>query len=240
MKERPIIMSAESVQAILDGRKTQTRMVVKVANGMPCGVGVHFDGKTKGLKAFYINANGDINDYRCPHGQKGDRLWVKETFLNYQLLLARKGKGHAPDYYEEYFDGEFAYKSDGYNTVKSFKRDKIIMTDGCIDCEVDGNKWKSPLFMPKKASRLTLEITNVRVERLQDITEDDAIAEGIKLNKSEFNNSYQCKDYLDDENFYFDAKGSYESLWDKLNAKRGYSWDSNPFVWVIEFRRVEE
>ena len=211
MKERPIIMSAESVQAILDGRKTQTRRVVKVANDMPCGVGVHFDGKTNSLKAFYINANGDINDYRCPYGQKGDRLWVKESYIRGNVFTLLKTSNFEKQSKEE---------------VEEFGKNH--------------GGWKSPLFMKKKEAKLWLEITNIRVERLQDITEDDAIAEGIKLNKSEFNNSYQCKDYLDDENFYFDAKGSYQSLWDKLNAKRGYSWDNNPFVWVVEFRRVEE
>ena len=164
MKERPIIMSAESVQAILDGRKTQTRRVVRP-------------------QPFEIDSFGNP-------------LWGEPK----KDLGYRYDKRHNP-----------------YNKG-NILRIKI------------GNK----------ITDITLEITNIRVERFRDITEDDAIAEGIKLNKSEFNNSYQCKDYLDDENFYFDAKGSYKSLWNKLNAKRGYSWDSNPFVWVIEFRMVEE
>ena len=216
IKARPIIMDTESVNAILDGRKTQTRRVVKP---QPLWVG---DPNTP-FKTNDANPKGII---KCPYGQIGDRLWVKETFLKYQLLLARKGNRHTPDYYEEWYDGEFAYKADGYTTVESFKKDKIIMTDGCLDCEVDGNKWKSPLCMPRSLSRLTIEITNIKVERLQDITEKDAIAEGVEPILVPPDGGSQP--YIE----------GYAELWDKINAKRGYSWDSNPFVWVIEFKKV--
>jgi len=196
MKERPIIMSAESVKAILDGRKTQTRRIVKVANDEPCGVGVHFDGKTKGLKAFYINTNGDINDYRCPYGQAGERLWVKENLEKEQYGAISYAANH-----------EFIPE-----TSWVWKNDKL-----------------SAMFMPKGLSRITLEITNIRVERLQDITEKDAKAEGCDVTDNDLIACYN----------YENARNKYEKLWNKLNAKRGYSWDTNPFVWVIEFRRVE-
>jgi len=168
MKERPIIMSAESVQAILDGRKTQTRRVVRP-------------------QPFEIDSFGNP-------------LWGEPK----KDLGYRYDKRHNP-----------------YNKG-NILRIKI------------GNK----------ITDITLGITNIRVERLQDITEDDAFNEGIEIITTESitgDIDASCKNYLKkDDYFKNDAISSYKSLWDKLNAKRGYSWDSNPFVWVIEFRRVEK
>jgi len=154
MKQRPIIMSAESVQAILDGRKTQTRRVVRP-------------------QPFEIDSFGNP-------------LWGEPK----KDLGYRYDKRHNP-----------------YNKG-NILRIKI------------GNK----------ITDITLGITNIRVERLHDITESDAVAEGCYITDNDLISccNYDC------------SKHKYQLLWDKLNAKRGYSWDSNPFVWVIEFRRVEE
>jgi hypothetical protein len=191
MKQRPIIMSAESVQAILDGRKTQTRRVIKKPEKWTIE-------KQDDELYLYEDIYGDHHNVieKCPYGQIGDRLWVKEsyTFANFGKVTI--------------------YKSDKKD---QFGEDWKITAS-------QTNSWKSPLFMPRSASRITLEITNIRVERLQDITEDDAIAEGFISNKD-------LKEI---------ARLNFELAWDKLNEKRGYSWDSNPFVWVIEFRRVEK
>ena len=192
MKERPIIMSAESVQAILDGRKTQTRRIVKpqptLDTSCLLGTVTETTGNKKNVgKCFWCDKdakNIENEIFKNPYGQTGDRLWVKQRYCNKCETPCLIGM--------EFID--------------------------CMDCEA-----KSPLFMKKEYAEIWLEITNIRVERLQDITEADAIAEGFISNKklSEI------------------AKLNFELTWDKLNAKRGYSWDSNPFVWVIEFRRVE-
>lgn len=202
MKQRPIIMSVESVQAILDGRKTQTRRVVK---NNPKNIFKFNCTKLieKGLEFFgFCGEDKRVisKHIKCPYGKKGDRLWVKESFHKYEE------------------DGEHIVYKNPKEPTRVFKRFESY----------EVGKWNSPLFMPRSLSRLTLEITNIRVERLQDITEDDAIAEGIKPLLVPPDGGSQP--YVE----------GYRYLWDKLNAKRGYSWESNPFVWVIEFRRLEE
>jgi hypothetical protein len=202
MKERPIIMSAESVQAILDGRKTQTRRIIK---------GNKLLSKSDGAKRRIFMLPNDLAEINSllqikqeselkqisPYGQMGDRLWVKENFIRLTTV-----------------DKDLNFKT--FDVIGSSS-----------NCEY---KKMSSLFMTRSLSRLTLEITKIRVERLQDITEDDAIAEGCYITDNDLISccNYDC------------SKHKYEILWNKLNAKRGYSWDSNPFVWVIEFRRVEE
>jgi hypothetical protein len=194
MKQRPIIMSAESVQAILDGRKTQTRRVIKKPEKWTIE-------KQDDELYLYEDIYGDHHNVieKCPYGQIGDRLWVKEsyTFANFGKVTI--------------------YKSDKKD---QFGEDWKITAS-------QTNSWKSPLFMPRSASRITLEITNIRVERLRDITQEDVAKEGII---SVINDKVVCSNPND----------TFIEQWDKLNAKRGYSWDSNPFVWVIEFRRVEK
>jgi len=195
MKERPIIMSADSVRAILDGRKTQTRRVVKFP------VWVSEDDKLKlfiqkpptGL-ALYENGR-PVKRMTCPYGQVGDRLWVRETFT------------HAGRDYEYFADA----------TEKD---------------QLPGGWWykrpKTPsIFMPRWASRITLEITGIRVERLQDINTEDIYNEGIIKS---------IPDTLEGATL---ARFGAISLWDKLNLKRGFGWDSNPWVWVISFKVVK-
>ena len=165
MKERPIIFSTPMVKAILDGRKTQTRRVIK--DQPPLSMRDMF--KPKNLK--------------CPYGQVGDRLWVRETFKPYNCM------------------GGFAYKADGDLST--------------------GFPWKPSIHMPRGASRITLEITESRAERLQDISEEDAKAEGVKC----------CPNAVSDYKHHFMI------LWDSINGKK-YPWDSNPWVWVISFKVV--
>lgn len=189
MRERPIIMGADSVRAILDGRKTQTRRVIKPQPKFIGAPNVPF-------KTDDANPKGIIN---CLYGKVGDRLWVREIFNCNEEGIAYKAT--QPD--------------------------------------MDGMPWKSPLFMPRGASRITLEITDIRVERVQEITEEDAKAEGIKVlplqDDSDPSAWYQYAPGIFQER---SATKSYELLWDSLNAKRGYPWESNPWVWVISFKQI--
>ncbi len=187
MKERPILFSGEMVRAILEGRKTQTRRVVKP---QPCEMnvwhGAIYDGEID------LNKTPCMEPKKSPYGVPGDRLWVRETFCT----------GSFYDCFQE--DGVICYRATGGNATES-------------DCAA----WRPSIHMPRRASRITLEVTGVRVERVQDISEDDAKAEGVSLEKWD---SYRV---------------AYAELWSDLNAKRGFGWSVNPWVWVIEFRRME-
>lgn len=196
MKERPILMSAPMVRAILAGTKTQTRRVVKWP----------FAGQPK---ADELDNLGDMETLvvrgkyvRCPYGQPGDRLWVRETFA-----VLDEGGGTKATHYRADAGG-----------------------DARID-RVAGERWRPSIFMPRAACRLVLEISAVRVERLQDISEADAKAEGCR--SADHATGREC--ILDP------AMGSYRlhyrDLWNSLNAKRA-PWSSNPWVWVVEFRRA--
>lgn len=208
--ERPILFSAEMVRAILDGTKTQTRRVVKVEHA-GCGQHVHpavtaithrEDGwfgfdSTEKLKEQYITTF-PFYTIRCPYGVPGDRLWVRETFQRSDLCAKH-----------EILDR---------NNVWYLATDEKPL-------HIHG--WRPSIFMPRWASRITLEVVSVRVERVQEISAADARAEGIR----------QPKDW----ETWSDQHGilEYRNLWNSINAKRGFGWDKNPWVWVIEFRRVE-
>lgn len=181
MKERPILFSGPMVLAILEGRKTQTRRVVKL-DGF-CGDPV------------YETRDGDLVDplSLCPYGQSGDRLWVREThgFVGGD----RRFLQYAADF-------------------------------GGVHEEAGVPRWLPSIHMPRRASRLTLEIKSVRVERLQDISEADAKAEGVCCAPG---HPHGSKDQ---------HKGAFQKLWDSLNADRGFGWTKNPYVWVMEFRPI--
>ena len=196
MKERPILFSAPMVRAILDGRKTQTRRIAKVTD-KDCKPGM-----ITPLAGFVPRTIANHISY-CPYGKTGDRLWVRETFKQYNGIISYKADGN--------------WISD-FNDIDNFNPHENI-------------KWKRSIHMPRSASRILLEITGVRVERLQDISECDAKAEG----------SYVC-DYfgrrlLDQSSNQGCYKWGYRSIWESLNGTG--SWDLNPFVWVIEFKLLE-
>lgn len=198
-KERPILFSGPMVRAILDGRKTMTRRVVK-----------HQDSIEADEDGGFIHAHDpkcpSFCDYACemacPYGQPGDRLWVRETWA--PCIGGAEGPDN-PTLYR-------ADNLDGY--------DKLT--------------WRPSIFMPRWASRITLEITDVRVERLTEITEDDAIAEGAPCID---NPDYDPEDPCDDPPQ--SHKAGFLNLWDKLNGARGFGVDKNPWVWVVSFRRLE-
>ena len=224
MKERPILFSGEMVRAILDGRKTQTRRVVKPdpdatwgylagddADGPPALEWAHVtDGSLGHSGSGWYSTLSEYPDegsfhFRCPYGAPGDQLWVRETWRDGQYAI---GKEWDPD------------ERVGYRA--SFVGDPAL-------------KWKPSIHMPRWASRLTLEVVSVRVERLQDITEADALAEGIQdggcnnCGESSYPNPCGC---ANPEPLYVDA---FAWLWNSINGKRA-PWVLNPWVWVVTFK----
>lgn len=194
--DRPIIFSGPMVKAILEGRKTQTRRVVKNQDEL---LSCRFDGQRFQRHVGYPIGHDIIP---CPYGEPGDRLWVRETFC------------WKWDEVKSEFDG-FLYSADGKH---------VVHVDGGTNRDgSERSPWMPSIHMPREASRITLEITNVRVERLQDITQRDCIKEGILRHEG-------VRDGVEREEF--------RDLWDKINGKK-HPWSSNPWVWVIEFRRID-
>ncbi|CAI2080637.1 Uncharacterised protein [Serratia ficaria] len=212
MKEHPVIFNAEMVRAILEGRKTQTRRVMK-PQPEPCYRGGHWWPSNTFKTMLHIEEQmqngqggwkGLVGD-ACPFGQVGDRLWVRETFMDLTGtgIEATTGK----------FEG-FAYRTD---TPAGSYGDEVRKEYGL--------KWTPSLHMPRKACRILLEITAVRVERLNDISHDDAKAEGC---------CYGRGGGVPD--FAVTPADHFPTLWASIYGEE--SWSANPWVWVIEFRRV--
>lgn len=204
VKERPILFSGPMVAAILDGRKTQTRRVIT----------------NERVKVF---APGYADDRErilgmCPHGRVGDHLWVREKWADADCMY----QGHLND-----VPGTIAYFADKSAIQYDSPTPRQIGPIDLASWNWNVLKPRPSIFMPRWASRITLEITNVRVERLQDITVKDIVAEGVQPISGKVY-SRGCGVYVEE---WIDG-------WDAINAKRGHSWDSNPFVWVIEFKKV--
>jgi hypothetical protein len=219
-KERPILFSGPMVRAILEGRKTQTRRVVKLKK--------YFKDDIEPLKLTHDVMAEMIELDGCPYGKPGDRLWVREK---------HKVRGLCSGCYE--------YACDCGHFEVTYAADNKINVLGEWDCESDFPKneyWRPSLFMPRFLSRLTLGITNVRVERLQDISEADSRAEGITeaLNYSGSAgwgdlNSIPFQQHNGD---LYSCKNSFMHLWNGINGDG--SWNQNPWVWVIEFNQIKE
>lgn len=208
MKERPIIFSGESVRAILDGRKTQTRRVVQPQRfwgGELMALWGGSDGRWVWNAPDY--PDGPEDEITCPYGTIGDRLWVREAFFD-----------HGP------------IGSDGDTPIEARIEYKASIWDRDNGLDGDGG-WKPSIHMPRWASRITLEITNIRVERLQDISEADAKAEGVEpvTQPSSRVPGTAATICTATENFAW--------LWDQINGKK-HPWAENPWVWVVEFRRA--
>lgn len=238
MKERPILFQSAMVNAILAGRKTQTRRICKlpaapnhlgewmpsVAGGPGCR---DKHGKeVKEIPIIYHTRTGQA--FACPFGEVGDRLWVRETTKQRYLPNILTGEP------TNALCGQYCAD------------DESVLDEAGFDFSWWYSRPVCPsIHMPRWASRITLEITGVRVERLQDISEDDVDAEGI-FDKGGIHlarcpwagGSYnpdthpcKCGDNSPQEEFH--------KLWDKINGKK-YPWDSNPFVWIIEFKRAQQ
>ena len=176
MSEKPILFSTPMVQAILAGRKTQTRRIVK-------GTALLWLQPEMFSSAFVAMPENKLS----PYGYAGDLLWVRETFC--------------PDW----ADGKVIYKADGGSAKEAGYKSEP--------------RWRPSIHMPRSASRITLKVVNVRVERVQEISHHDVLAEG-----GPFGNSGS-------------SDVDFAVLWNSINAKRGYSWGSNPWVWVVEFEK---
>jgi hypothetical protein len=216
MRERPILFSGPVVRAILEGRKTQTRRVVKPQPMQPDKWGI-WGSESEPSEGYYIliheeggeGAGSNVAHQspewvpRCPYGVPGDGLWVRETW-------------------HDYMGEETLYRAD----FPIIQHDE----DGeDLSLRAEYFKWRPSIFMPRAFSRITLEITGVRAERLRDITEEDAIAEGCA-------GGMHGSQSLDD---LVDPLDEYRDLWNTINGKT-YPWESNPWVWVIEFKKENQ
>lgn len=217
MEIKPILFNSEMVRAILDGRKSCTRRVVKPQpdekHTFPLGFATDSTEKKEvGCFGFGINEYGGSIQYAKPPYQPGDILYVRETWKK------------APN---------------GYYYYEDWQRDDIA----------DVTKWKPSIRMPKEAARIWLKVTNVRVERLQEIKPVDVINEGAYPDCWDCLNTYgesgsQCCYGTEEECSQCDeAMMEWEKLWNSTVKKSDidrYGWDANPYVWVIEFERCEK
>ncbi len=226
MKERPILFSGPMVRAILDGRKTQTRRVIKhqppgdvslisVSRYHPTIVDRHGE-EAPGTEIFGAFSDGGEWGCKSPYGEPSDQLWVRETWRGV-VEINPPGKTTELGVARYVPDQEYCRRVEYQATH-----------------ERDGEPWRPSIHMPRWASRITLEVTSVRVERLQDISEADAIAEGIDKTAAGFWGTYGQREV----DGTYSPRLSYQCLWDSLNASRGYGWEANPWVWVVEFRRI--
>ncbi len=231
MKEGPILFSTPMAIATVEGRKTQTRRIVQVqppndkyrittlsdntARNERKQIGAHQWAIVEG-----VNIKAKFGPFfRCPYGVPGDRLWGKETFYawgRWETQFDLKLKRDAWHFVDMTLETKRAYlfdQPDGY---------KKGLRGGATP-----QWWKRPaIFMPRVAARIVREIVSIRVERVQDISVEDAIAEGLSSSLREHD---ACCDLLD----------QFAKLWDDINGKRA-PWKSNPYVWVIKYKPIEE
>lgn len=193
MTERPIIFSAPMVRAILAGTKTQTRRAVKLKPWH------QIEQRDDGTLWPWMYDDDRASDHwvPCPYGQLGDRLWVRETFAK---IDGQTQPWIETDYRATYTHGDRLGDSLGIK-----------------------KRWTPAIHMPRAASRITLEVTGVRVERLQHISETDTVAEGIPAGEVSPDDA---------------GRFAYRLLWESLHGPG--SWDANPWVWVVEFKRITQ
>lgn len=268
VKERPFVVYPHEVRAILDGRQTQFRRVIK-----PQPPSVSDVMKESGCSTPYTWSN-HINQSKfhptgcvwavrnlsrehankgitCPFGKIGDQLWVRETW-------------RLSSWDNDFCDARLEYRADGKKrwvetgdlwewpdvkweslSEKLIKRNVFRDPDGNFlwdgECPMP---WEPSIFMPRAASRITLRITEVRVERLQDISEEDAWTEGCEKGEPTDNGGFFPADEPDPSGIGYRgwdcATDWFADLWDSINADRGFDWDVNPWVWVVGFEKMSE
>lgn len=250
MKARPILFSAPMVKALIDGRKTQTR---RVLNPQPSALPLPPDmpdALNTSFRAYVWNENkpAPVNLHlHCPYGSPGDLIWVRETFaitrdtLDYETGSEAASWAWDQEMYgdpRKYLKGEprggikstVYFRADGEDANPSELYPCLGMNDKVLSkAEIN---WKPSIFMPRWASRLTLRIVSVRVERLNKISEQDAIAEGIEVDS--------CGHAIrpDDDVNWGGAVGAFCELWESINGQG--SWEKNPYVWCISFEVIKQ
>ncbi|MCO5238848.1 MAG: hypothetical protein M9904_02225 [Chitinophagaceae bacterium] len=219
MKLIPVLFSTDMVQAERVGRKKMTRRIkgLDIINENPDDYKFHgWIPNDKGCLIARFECVFDDIDIKCPYGQPGDVLWVRETFCEWGGV-----------------NEGYAYKADGF--VKRYGGWERDTPYGIQDVE-RVEKWKPSLFMPFKACRTFLKIISIRVEHLHDITEQECKAEGVELLLPQ----HLYKNYngnTEPKRGFSRASSSFETLWRKING--GESWNRNPWVWVISFERIK-
>lgn len=216
MKEHPILFSTPMIQAIQEGRKSQTRRIIKPQPEIYKADGkqmLRYTSKKSFIQMDMESINEPFVGIEHPAYKVVDTLWVRETFAEFLGIEPRI---------------EYVYRAD--KTFDTPAKEHLV-----------GNKWKPSIFMPEAACRIFLEITNIRVERLQDISEEDAIAEGVLL----YHRGTQYLNYLDEKahltQFIYNcytAKESYKTLWQLINGRESYF--NNPWVWCITFKKIKQ
>jgi len=222
MKERPILFSAPMVRALLDGSKTQTRRTMR--KQFPADAVMAEVPATDPIGGWVVSGHSGLwwddaascfdDAVRCPYGQPGDRLWVRETFCPIYPQDPTYNGGQPIEY-----DYAATY-THGYRLGDSLGIKKV---------------WRPSIHMPRAASRITLQITGVRVERLQDISEADAIAEGCTENHNGY--FWGGPHAVSGLKQMATAASAYRDLWESINGAG--SWDLNPWVWAVEFKVVK-
>jgi len=200
MAEKPILAYQHEVRAMLDNRQSQFRRVIANAGGAYFGYIPERDTHWFGLDLRTAGNGPETSiEIHCPYGRPGDTLWVRETWAtpgNYDHIKPSLLTDHMMD----------ARANIVYRATEKYP--------------VYFN-WRPSIFMPRWASRITLRVTNVRVERVQSISDGDIVAEGIE--------DIGAKD----------SRAMFAFLWNSINAKRGYAWSDDPWVWVVEFEQEE-
>ncbi len=209
MKERPILFNTEMVKSILEGRKTQTRRILNcdhpvVTGFVPNGIYGYWKGTAKSDAVIQQYISTFPFTIKCPFGLVGDRLWVRETF--------------------RLFDSDECPHADFPCGCPSWGTPLYRASHDCFD----GEKWTPSIHMPRSASRILLEITNIRIERLNDISSDDAKAEGF---------DYSTHPSSIEMGYAIGAKTNFRFTWEQIYGQN--AWNKNPWVWVVEFRLIE-
>lgn len=216
---RPLLMSTPMVEAILGGRKTETRRVVKpdIANILTRG--------SVAERALILE--------ECPYGKPGDHLWLREEFRVHDLRLERG---------ETEFEGpatavSVEYRAGGHGLNVELADSKEI-NQAMRAMKHDG--WRPGMYLPRWASRLSLEIVEIRAEKLKFISQNGVLAEGlVTATKCGYIHKWGWKGLPWDKWYQGGAVEAFAALWDMLNASRGYPWADNPWVYVLVFKRIE-
>jgi hypothetical protein len=251
MSIRGVIFTADEVRATLDGRKSQFRRVMRpqprehhwsclpdykhVVRLMLCSDGLN----AQSLHLHGAHLDNDVQWIRSPFGQVGDQLFVKETWAHHQPVLDRvRSDGGS---FSEIGDGSAAYRADGFSSIDDCRSHLMAMHNthsrDCREIIINGNAWRSSVHMPQWASRLTLEVTGIRVQKVTDITEEDAKAEGVSAFFERFK-SIGRDQRLTTGEVAADAehRASFAVTWDSRNPK--HPWASSPWIWCVSYKVV--